>query len=67
MIDWRSSGLKPSKLPISMRVRPQPMQNPVFRIDHAHLDAGRAISGKSKAFCRQDSILWVFGHANAPF
>ncbi len=50
MMDWRSGGLSPSQLPISMRVRPQPMQKPVSGSTTQTLMQGVSTSGKSKAF-----------------
>jgi hypothetical protein len=50
MMLCRSAALIPSQLPISARVRPQPMQKPVSGSMTQTLMQGVSISGKSNAF-----------------
>jgi len=50
MMVLRSVGLKPNQLPISVRVRPQPMQKPLSGSTTQTLMQGVSISGRSSAF-----------------
>jgi hypothetical protein len=51
---WRSAGDMPSQLPISPRVRPQPMQNPVSGSTTQIFTHGVSMAGSGIAFMVPD-------------